>query len=234
MKNSVLSIALLCLISISCSTERKLPVYEVKYFNEKDIILDGIPGDDVWEKSIALKDFIFPWDEKTPPLTLFRALYDSNNLYIFYKAEDQNLVIKDSLNIEQDIEFEDRVEVYFAKDNTMKEYFCLEIDPSGRLLDYKAAYYRKFDNQWNVKGIRITSRIDSGSYQMEVAIPLTSIAEMGIDISKDFYAGLYRAEFENSASGIKENWLSWIDPKISKPDFHIPETLGIFRFSKKN
>jgi hypothetical protein len=154
-------------------------------------------------------------------------------LYIFYKAEDHNLVIKDSLNNEIDIASEDRVELFLSKDNTMEEYFCVEIDPLGRILDYRASYYRKFDDQWDVDGIQVASKIDSQSYQIEVAIPLKSIAEMGIDISKDFYVGLFRADFENSVSGIKENWLSWVNPKITKPDFHVPEALGRFHFAKK-
>jgi hypothetical protein len=234
MKNSILLIVLLLLINISCNTEKKVPVYEVNYCIESNILLDGISDDNAWGKSITLQDFIFPWDDKTPPVTIFRALYDSTALYFFYKAVDQSLVIKDSLNNEMDIAFEDRVELYLSKDNTMKEYFCFEIDPLGRVLDYKASYYRILDDQWNVDGIQVASRIDSGSYQIEVAIPLNSLAEMGIDISKDFYAGLFRAEFENSISGIKENWLSWINPGISKPDFHVPEALGIFRFKKNH
>jgi chondroitin AC lyase len=234
MKYSILSIVFFWLLCISCKTERELPVYEVNYSNEDEIVLDGMPDDKAWGRSTALKDFIFPWDDSTPPVTIFRALYNSNTLYISYTAVDQNLVIKDSLQNESDIAYEDRVELFLSKDTTMKEYFCFEIDPSGRVLDYKASYYRIFDDKWNVSGIQVASGINSESYQIEAAIPLNSIAEMGIDISKDFYVGLYRADFENLTSGIKENWLSWVNPEVSKPDFHIPETLGIFRFSKKN
>ncbi len=204
----------------------------VNYFSDDEIVIDGVPDDKAWERSTILRDFIYPWDDSTPPVTTFRSLYDSNSLYISYTAADQNLVIKDSLQNEMDIASEDRVELFLSNDTTMKEYFCFEIDPLGRVLDYKASYYRIFDDKWNVSGIRVVSRINSESYQIEAAIPLNSIAGMGIDISKDFYVGLFRADFNKLSSGKEENWLAWINPRTPNPDFHVPKALGIFHFDQ--
>ena len=232
MKYSVLSTVIWSLISISCINERKVPIYDVNNFNKNNIILDGIPGDKAWGGSMLLKDFKLPWSDEIPQVTIFQALYDSNTLYCYYKAMDKNLVIKDSLNNEIDIASEDRVELFLSKDNTLKEYFCFEIDPLGRVLDYKASYYRKFEDQWDVEGIQVADKIDSESYQIEVAIPLKTIAEMGLDISKEFFVGLFRADFENLAPGIKENWISWVDLGTTTPDFHLPEAFGKFHFVK--
>jgi hypothetical protein len=156
-------------------------------------------------------------------------------LYILFQVEDQNLLIKDSIINESGIVAEYRVEFYFSKNNKMDEYFCIEIDPLGRVLDYKASYYRKFNNQWNIDGIIFGSKVYPKSYHLEISIPLKSITKMGIDISTDFYVGLFRADLENSVLGSKgnENWLSWINPKTPEPYFHIPGTLGIFQFNKK-
>lgn len=233
MKYSVLSIVIWSLISISCITKREVSVYDVNNVNKNNIILNGFPNDKAWGKSIILKNFKLPWGDEIPQVTIFQALYDSINLYCYYKVVDKNLVIKDSLNNEIDIASEDRVELFLSKDNTLKEYFCLEIDPLGRVLDYKASFYRKFDDLWDVEGIKVAGKIDSESYQIKIAIPLKSIAEMGIDISKEFYAGLFRADFENLVSGIKENWISWVDPGNTTPDFHVPGAFGKFHFVKK-
>ncbi len=216
--------------------KRKVHVYEVNYVNNHSINVDGVSDEDTWEKAGKLKGFLMPWDKgKTPPVTMFQALYDSSTLYILFQAaEDQNLVISDSIINEIDIAKEDRVEIYFSKNKTMEEYFCVEVDPLGRVLDYSAAYHRKFDDQWDIDGMLVGSKLYPKSYQVEVAIPLKSLAKMGIDISADFYVGLYRADLENSVSGLKENWLSWVDPKISEPDFHVPETLGLFHFAEKD
>lgn len=232
MKCIGLSFMLFFLISISCSIEMEIPVYEVNYINKHYTSLDRILDDDAWGESKVLCDFFLPWEDNTPPLTIFQALYDSVNLYINFRTEDQNLVFKDSIDSEIDIASEDRVELFLSKNTSMEEYFCIEIDPLGRILDYMANYYRKFDDKWNVDGIQTASKIYSEGYQVEVAIPLNCIEKMGIDISRDFYVGLFRADFEKSVSGLKEHWLSWIELKIPEPDFHVPDALGIFRFSK--
>lgn len=233
MKYHGLAIVLFSLIIISCMGKRKVPVYKVNYVNNHCIKVDGISDDDTWGRAIMLKDFLLPWKDDKPPLTIFRALYDTSNLYILFQAMDHNMVIKDSISNEIDIAKEDRVEIFISKNKTMDEYFCIEIDPLGRVLDYRASYYRKFDDQWCIDGILVGSKIYPESYKVEVSIPLKSIAKMGVDISADFYVGLFRADLENAVSGLKENWLSWVDPKTPKPDFHVPEALGLFHFAKK-
>jgi hypothetical protein len=153
-------------------------------------------------------------------------------LYIYYKAEDENQVIKDSVVYEMDIASEDRIELFFSNNKNMKDYFCLEIDPLGRMLDYKASFYRKFDNKWDIDGIRIASKINLNNYQIEAAIPLQSLLKIDIDISKDLFVGLFRADFNKTASGNEENWLSWVNPQTQHPDFHVPKALGIFHFNR--
>lgn len=233
MKSFHLLFSVICLISISCTAENEIPVYEVNYIDEHYNSLDGLLDDDAWGESKVLDKFFLPWEDNTPPLTIFQALYDSVNLYINFTTVDKNMVIKDSIIQEIDIASEDRVEVFLSSDITMKEYYCIEIDPVGRILDYKASFYRKFDDTWNLDGIQSTSKISSEGYQVKLTIPLYFLREKGINTDKDFYAGLFRADFEMSDSGLKEHWLSWIELKNPEPDFHVPEALGIFRFSVK-
>jgi len=40
----------------------------------------------------------------------------------------------------------DRVELFFAKQAALNDYWCIEIDPSGRVHDYHAKHCRKFDS----------------------------------------------------------------------------------------
>lgn len=43
--------------------------------------------------------------------------------------------------------------------------------------------------------------------------------------------GVYRAKYnENDTAHNHPIWITWIDPKTPQPDFHIPESFGIFRF----
>ncbi len=233
MKSLIFAIAFSFLLFSSCTEKNKASVYKVNYVDHAYINVDGISDEDIWRKAVKLWDFRLPWERNTTPGTMFQALYDTCTLYMNFQAKDQNLIYIDSISNEIDIASEDRVELFLSKNNTMEDYFCIEIDPLGRVLDYRASYYRKFDDIWNVDGILTGSKISSGSYQVEVAIPLNSLEKMGINISKDFYVGLFRADLENSISGLKESWISWIDPGSHNPDFHIPKALGLFHFNQK-
>lgn len=233
MKYPCLTVVFFSLVIISCTRKREVPLYEVNFINNQCIKVDGTSDDHAWGRAIILKDFLLPWENDKPQLTIFRALYDTSNLYIFFQAMDHNMVIKDSIRNEIDISKEDRVELFISKNKTMDEYFCIEIDPLGRVLDYRASYYRKFDDKWNIDGILVGSKIYPESYQVEFSIPLKSLIKMGVNISEDFYVGLFRADLENSVSGLKENWLSWVDPKTPEPDFHVPQALGLFHFNYK-
>ena len=46
------------------------------------------------------------------------------------------------------------MEVFFARDAALSRYFCVELDPLGRVHDYAASLYRKFDSSWNCPGLR--------------------------------------------------------------------------------
>jgi hypothetical protein len=38
--------------------------------------------------------------------------------------------------------------------------------------------------------------------------------------------GVFPGRFPAGANGIKERWISWCDPGVPDPDFHIPVSLG--------
>ena len=93
-------------------------------------------------------------------------------------------------------------------------------------------------------------------YVVEGRIPLKNLAAVlqlpailpGVKIR----CGLYRAEFSHDRSGRPvdqkktlhnlgrkiegpppiEEWISWVDPKVKEPDFHIPASLGWLEFDK--
>ena len=76
--------------------------------------------------------------------------------------------------------FEDRVEMFFSRDPAWRTIICLEIDSRGRVFDYRASYYRKFDPGWSCKGLETAAlRLDRG-YVVEGRIPRATLAEMGL------------------------------------------------------
>lgn len=124
----------------------------------------------------------------------------------------------------------DRVEIFISPDTTLSTYYCLEMDATGRVLDYRASYYRKMDYSWkwpNEQFIIKTSKTKSG-YIVEIAISIRALNDLGLLQNKRLLAGLFRAERKSGgAARANIHWISWIKPNAEKPDFHIPSAFGM-------
>src|SRR5690606_25365312 len=128
----------------------------------------------------------------------------------------------------------DRVEIFFSTDLDLESYYCLEIRPDGKVLDYKASYYRNFDETWDFEGLQVGTKINDSGYTVEGRIPLSTLRDLGMVVEEQFfYLGLFRAEFSSSGSGApEEKWISWMTPESAEADFHIPTAFGQFCMGK--
>jgi len=224
--------------------------YYVRRLPEAKIQINGALDEPEWAKANVERHFVFPWKDEPAPATEFMAFCDRENFYFAFRAEDSDLFVLDKLRDDLDEVFEDRVELYFSCDNMMKKYYCLEIDPRGRVLDYSGSYYRQLDMKWRCEGLEAVGKTTEGGYVIEGRIPRITLMLMGAD--GRFLCGLYRAEFSHDRSGKPveqketlhhrgrkfdgvppiENWISWIDPKTPEPDFHVPSSLGWLRIEE--
>jgi len=222
--------------------------YRARWLPSAKIRLDGRADEPAWAKTAVETHFIFPWKKAQAPATEFRALCDGRHLCFTFRVHDEDIVVLDALRDEEDAVFEDRVELYFSRDEQMKDYFCAEVDSRGRLFDYRGAFYRRIETRWGFKGLEAkTSPLPQG-YVVEGRIPLASFEAMGFPRLKPgvkIRCGLYRAEFSHDRSGRPvvqkpsihnrgrqmdgpppiEEWMSWVDPKTDEPDFHVPSSL---------
>ncbi len=229
--------------------------YKVKWRPGAQIILDGHPDEPAWNEAVIERHFTFPWDKKLAPSTEFRALCDGTNLFFSFRVQDSDVVVLEKLRDEEDEVFEDRVEVYLSLDDEMKNYFCFEVDSKGRVFDYRGSFYRNLDTKWRFDGLEAKGDPTESGYEIEGRIPLKNLEALGfppIQPGTKIRCGLYRAEFSHDRSGRKveqketlhnlgrkiegpppiEEWISWVDPNIKDPDFHIPATLGWLEFTK--
>jgi hypothetical protein len=229
--------------------------YPVRWSPGAKIVLDGRADEPVWKKAAVEKRFTFPWKQTPAPETEFRALCDGMNLYFTFRVQDADIVVLDKLRDEEDEVFEDRMEVYLSRDDQMNDYFCFEVDSRGRAFDYRGSYYRHLDTNWKLQGLDTKAAPLPKGYEIEGRIPLTSLAALGfppIQPGVKIRCGLYRAEFSHDRGGRAveqkpslhnlgrkvegpppiEEWISWVDPKIKEPDFHVPATLGWLEFVK--
>ena len=227
--------------------------YQVPWLPDAGIVLDGRADEPAWAKAAADTRFVFPWKKAPAPETRFKALCDGTNLYFTFRVQDADIVVLDKLRDEEDEVFEDRVEIYLSRDDALRDYYCFEVDSRGRAFDYHGAFYRKLDTRWKFDGLDTKGAPVAKGYEIEGRIPLKSLAALGfppIDRGSRILCGLYRAEFSHDRSGRKveqqaslhnlgrtvegpppiEEWISWVDPKIKEPDFHVPATLGWLEF----
>src|SRR5206468_11014849 len=110
--------------------------------------------------------------------TEFRAFADAERLYFAFDVRDDDVVVEKDFAGESTLDREDRVEIFFARDAGLERYFCLEIDPLGRVHDYAASHYRKFDNSWPCPGLQAAGKLHPGGYTVEVALPLKTLDQL--------------------------------------------------------
>lgn len=229
--------------------------YEARPLSGTPIEIDGRADEPAWNSAQAIATFRLPWNPEQPPGTQFRALYDDSYLYFTFDMDDADIVAIENLSDEADAVLEDRAELYFAVDDQMARYFCAEIDSRGRVFDYSASYYRKFDQSWKLDGLTTAARLRDGGYVVEGRIPLKTLTDLGFPSPKPgarIRCGIFRAEFSHDrdarTSPAKpsihnlgrqtqgpppiERWMSWIDPRTVEPDFHVPTSLGWLKFAE--
>ena len=228
-KNAKLPFVLCPLLIVLCSLNcnmKKTPTYFVKHQSGNEFALNADPDKVFWKNANELTDFNFPWQQKKAPHTAFKALHDSSNLYFIFEVEDADIVLAENYSEKTDVVKEDRVELFFSPTLDIAEYYCLEMDPQGRVYDYKAFYYRDFYKDWTWPGLQVQGKITENGYILEGLIPLESFEKLGMEPAEGIITGIYRAEFSQSKEGINQKLIISIDILTEKPDFHVPTSFG--------
>ena len=155
------TVAVAVVIAVAGCAGRPPKTYEVTYLPDARITVDGRPEEQAWQKAALEDDFVFPWRgrDTVAPRTAFRALCDDRFLYFVFVVEDADVVVDAATEGEMALIAEDRVEFYFAPDLELQEYYCVEMDFSGRRLDYRAAFHRQFDFSWEFTGLETINSI---------------------------------------------------------------------------
>ena len=99
--------------------------------------------------------------------------------------------------------------------------------PAGAIHDYKAQFYRNFDDTWHPgDGWAVKSRLTSQGYTVEMCLPKTVFEETGVKLQSGchFRMGLFRADYDKLNG--EPTWIAWIDHG-GEPDFHLAESFGI-------
>jgi hypothetical protein len=218
------------------SSAGKSKIYEATRLAEgQSIAIDGHGGDPLWQSAHVLTDFSFPWTKQTPPATEFRALWNKQHLYFRFDVCDTDVVLAEGASVMQKVVGSDRVEIFFSTGPELNPYYAIEMDPRGEVLSYQARFHRQMNWDWSCDGLVVKASLKDTGYTVEGMIPKSTFAALDClhDDEHGSYlcAGLFRAEFSYRADGgpVIEDWMSWIDPKVATPDFHVPSSFGTIR-----
>lgn len=180
---------------------------------------------DEWTTAAVVSSLTAPWNGNMRDETTVYLCHDRKYLYFFYEVHDTTPVYN-SQKSKMSVIPSDRAEFFISCDRKMKQYYCAEIDPQGKTLDYEASFYRKMNYEWEFSTLKVASQKTASCYVIEGCLSLKELRRLKlITPDKGLYMGVYRADFVNDKDVI---WYSWIIPEAEKPDFHIPSSLGKF------
>ena len=185
-----------------------------------------------WDKANVISDFKSPWDSEEVQPIQFKAVYSSSYLFFCFRVEDTNVHIDNTDNTKASINNSDRVELFFRQDEKLNPYYCLEIDPSPRIMDFKAQPNKQFDFNWNwpKDDIEVKSSFDDSGFTVEGAISMASLRALKLINNNSIEAGIYRAKYNVQQDGSYEpTWITWINPNTEMPNFHIASSFGVLR-----
>jgi hypothetical protein len=183
-----------------------------------------------WDAAIVLDDFAYPWEDEISPRMKFCALHDERWLYCFFEVQDPRVKIHISQNVKHEVLHSDRVEIFFSTDESLTHYYGLEIDPQGRVYDYKASFYRKFDDAWQWPADHYSIRTDFSEtgYKAWLSVSFDSLKKFDLIKSGKIITGIFRGKCtEIDLQTPRIRWISWVRPDSPFPDFHIPSAFGM-------
>lgn len=182
---------------------------------------------------VEIADFTYPWADQAVPATVFQAHTADGRLHFRFIVEDPDVVVEEKWSGERTVDGEDRVEIFFAKDETLADYWCIEIDPLGRVHDYHASYYREFSSDWNFPGLEAAATRTAEGYEVTGSVALQVLGDLlgqPVEPGSVILLGLFRADFFGPPGATRgesaTNWISWVRPGTPHPDFHVPGAFG--------
>ncbi len=209
-----------------------MKTYKVNQIDYRGLIVTGKGDDKAWKQAEVLTNFISPWDEEEIDKIEFRALHDSEDLFFCFKVYDDDVYVDLTDDTDNSINNSDRVELFFRSDKNLNPYYCLEIDPTPRIMDFIARPSKQFDFNWNwpLKDINVKSSKENNYFTVEGAISFASLTKLSLLKNGRIETGIYRAKYNKQVNGKYEpTWITWVNPETEQPNFHTPTSFGVLK-----
>ena len=212
-----------------------LKIYTVKQIKQNQLEITGKGFDSLWDEANVLVDFCSPWDNGKIKEIEFKALWSKDTFFFRFQVYDSEIHIDTTDNTINSINNSDRVELFFRTNDSLDPYYCLEIDPTPRIMDFKAHPNKQFDFNWKwpSKDIIVKSSINKKRFTVEGTISIASLTKLGLMKNGKIEAGIYRAKYNKQKDGNYEpTWITWVNPNTESPNFHTPSSFGVLLLEK--
>lgn len=195
------------------------------------ITIDGRLNEPCYRRLAPLTSFLAAGNPgATIPATKAWLFWSSKNLTFAFEVVDPTLAGAKPSSNERDVDGQDRVEIFIWSGKPQDPYYCIEMASLGAIHDYKARFYRKFDDSWSPAGWKCRVTTTKDGYVVEGSLSRAAMASMGqkLRASQSFRLGLFRADFSKLRGD--PTWITWVDRK-GEPDFHVADSFGIGRLT---
>lgn len=217
---------------------RPPPTLVVEHAGE-ELTIDGLLEEASWQRAPRTSAFVNTLDGSRSPLrATARLLWDDDNLYVAFEVADdflQNtLTARDAHLWEQDA-----VEIMIDPDGDGRDYFEIQVAPTGHIFDTRYDTRRQPQPighvDWNpnivaavsLEGTVNDQEADTG-WKAEIAIPWDAFGE-GVDRPQGgtiWRANLYVMDLRSGGGG--QRTAGW-SPTMER-DFHVPARFGRLSF----
>src|SRR5262245_18004871 len=193
----------------------------------ESVVVDGRLAERCYGHAPLVKRFVVAGaPTKTPQPTRAWLFWEPERLVFAFDVVDTDIGAAPDSGRERDVDPQDRVELFLWSGRTNDAYFCIEIGARGAVHDYRARFYRQFDDAWSPEGWRHAVMPTPSGYQVEGELSRAAMELMGfrLVLGQLLRAGLFRADFH--AGKPEPEWLCWVDAHGPQPDFHVAASFG--------
>lgn len=224
---------MIILISISCSRQAAFNI--PSFTNTQDQIkIDGQLNEAHWLKAYTHDHFVNVENSEKEDQMVLKITQDESYIYFGISLQEHSFIFRPHDEITESIALSDRVEIFFATDSLLNEYYGIELDLWGRYFDFKAKHYRQIDTNWSWpnSGLVLSTTQNGHHYQAEFRFSKASL--IALDLLKDdqsILMGFFRADFYHPDHKGSVHWISWKPAQTDQADFHIPEVFSKFNLA---
>jgi hypothetical protein len=191
------------------------------------IQIDGWLNEPCYQQRPLVNQFVIAGQPKQmPQLTRAWVFWQTNQLVFAFECQDTNLIAAPPSLAEHDVDAQDRIEIFLWSGRAKDDYLCIEIGARGAMHDYRAKFYRQFNDSWYAQDAPYAISRTRNGFIVEGAIPASVLQPFGFQLRAGtrWRVGLFRADFHTPEA--EPQWITWFDARGPKPDFHVARSFG--------